>query len=163
MTFDPAAFMDAQVDAPMATDFELCPEGEYQFMIDDFDASIFQTQEFTYKKGPNAGQPGVMNKANIPFVCLDENVKQALKRDKVVVRTQIVFDLDEAGRISTEKDKNVTLGRLRAALGQNEGPWSFQNLRGAGPLLGKVTHRNIAKEGEEPRYIAEVSRFGRIT
>lgn len=157
---DPAAFMDAVVNEPMETEFKLIPIAEYRAMIDDFTTeNAFEAIEFERKDGTK----GVMNKFNPPFVLQDDALKTLLNRDKVICRAQIILDFDDAGLLDTGVNKNVKLGQLREALNQNAPPWSFSLLRGAGPLMVKVGHRNIAKKGEPARYMAEVTDFFKIS
>jgi hypothetical protein len=159
--FDPAAFLNTTVNEPMSTEFLLCPEGEFQAFIDAIDEKCFESIEFDSKQRP--GEKDTMNKFNPPFIIQDASVKAAMERDKVVVRAQIILDFEPDGTLSTGKGKNVKLGQLREAVNQNQPPWNFSMLSGAGPLMVKVSHRNIAKKGEEARFMAEVSRFGRIS
>ena len=114
-----------------------------------------------------------MTKFTLPFIIQDEKVKAEMGRDKVVVTKQIILDIDANGAIDTGKNKNVELGRIRAAAGQNDGqPWSVSRLRGAGPMMVKVVHvdfeRKDKTKGKERRNrprsaysIAPQSRFPR--
>lgn len=148
--FDPSTFLDQQIDTPMSTARELCPEGEFPAIIDDFDATAFKRIE---------GKDGKPDRVvfSCPFVIQDEAVKTKLERDKVVVRKDCWLDQDAAGGLLTGKNDNVDLGLIRAAVGQNEGPWNFGMLRGAGPCIVRVRHRSTDKNDPE-RKIAEVSR-----
>lgn len=164
MSFDPDTFMNQTVDQPMATEFKLCPAGEYRATIDDFDSSAFETFDFTYKQGPNAGLPGSMTKFSIPFVIDSDAAKTELGRDKVVVTKQVILDIDSNGALDFGTNKNVELGRIRAAVNQNgPGPWSPGNLRGQGPVMVKVAHvafkRNDGTQGQR----AEITRIARIS
>ena len=165
MTFDPDAFLNQTVDQPLAIERTLVPEGEYQFMVDDFDSSAFEVIEFEYRKGPKAGQPGSMTKYNIPCICMSEDVKKSLDMDKVVVYYQGLLDFNDDGTLAWGKNKNVDLGRLRHALKQNnEGQvWKPSMLRGAGPFMGKVTHRPFQRKDGTKTVIAEISRLAPIT
>ncbi len=61
------------------------------------------------------------------------------------------LDLDESGLLASGPNKNIPLGQVRAAVGQNEAgvPWSFSNLRGAGPIAFVVRHEKWEKNGKE--------------
>jgi len=155
-TFDAAAFMTSTIDAPMETEYQICPEGTYQAMIGDFDETAVERVEFEYKRGPKAGQPGSMVKFNCPFTVQDPVILAQMGRDNVRVDWQLILDANELGQLDFGKDRNVKLGQLRAAVGQNQaGPWSIMNLRGAGPLMVKVSHetfkRNDGSEGKAAR------------
>lgn len=158
-TFDPATFMQQTVDEPMADDYILCPEGEYQAIIDDFDESVFRTNEFVYKKGPQAGYPGEMTTFNVPWVIQDDRAKVALNRDKVVVQQPIILDFDPNGQLDRSANRNVTLGRLRTAVGQNQpGPWGIFKLKNAGPCMVRVVHKEIELKDKTKRKLAEIDR-----
>lgn len=162
-TFDPSLFMQQTVDAPMETEYTLVPEGEYKAMIDDFNEDAVEQFEFEYKRGPKAGQNGSMMKLTLPFVIDDDKVKAELARDKVTVTKQLILDLDTNGGLDRGKNRNIDLGRIRDAVGQNAGgPWNISNLRGAGPLVVKVVHREFDyKDGRKGKR-AEVDRVARI-
>lgn len=158
-TFDPATFMNQTVDQPIADDYVLCPEGEYQAIVDDFDETVFRTNEFVYSKGPNAGLPGEMTTFECPWVIQDDRVKLALGRDKVVVTEPIILDFDSNGALDHGPNKNVKLGQLRTAVGQNSaGAWSISNLKNAGPSMVRVVHREITRKDKSKFKKAEVDR-----
>lgn len=159
-TFDPDLFMQTTVDKPMATEYLLCPPGEYQAVIDDFDKTAFGQIDFEYKRGPRAGQPGQMTKFDVPFVINDDTVKAAMGgRDKVVVSSQLILDIAADGNLDFGPDKNVRLGRIREAVGQNtEGPWSPSQLRGAGPVMVKIEHIEYTRKDGTKGKRAEVTR-----
>lgn len=161
--FDPDTFMQQVVDHPLETEFVLVPQGEYTATIDDFTSEAFEQIHFDYKKGARAGTPGTMTKFTCPFVIQDEAVKSELGRDKVVINRQIILDLDDKGDLDWGKNKNIDLGRIRAAVGQNDpGPWSISRLRGAGPVMIKVTHIDYERKDKTKGKRAEVERVVRI-
>ena len=144
--FDPEVFMNQTIDSPMSIDWELPPEGYFQAMVDDFD-----TSEKFFRRGSSDKGPWVI--FNCPFSILDPAVLAKLGRDKVVVRGGWFLEFDGAA-LSTDKSKNVMIGRLRNALGQNSGTWSLPMLKGAGPVMVQVKHR-ADKNDPEKKY-AEV-------
>lgn len=158
--FDADEFMTQTVDQPLETEFKLCPEGEFPMMIDDFDSRAIVTYEFVYSKGDRAGQDGSMTKLTLPFIVNDDGAKALLGRDKVIVPTDFILDLDDTGHLAHGTNKNVKLGQVREAVNQNQsGPWSFAQLRGAGPFMGRVKHVDITlKDGSKIKK-AEVVRF----
>ena len=162
-TFDPNTFMQQNVDQPLETEFVLVPAGEYVATIDDFTNEAFERIDFDYKKGPRAGTPGTMTKLTLPFIIQDENVKAEMARDKVVVFKQLILDLDESGGLDFGKNRNIDLGRIRAAVGQNDpGPWSISKLRGAGPVMVKVVHIDFERKDKTKGKRAEIERVVRI-
>jgi hypothetical protein len=161
--FDPDTFMSQQVDLPLATEFTLVPIGEYLSAIDDFDKDALEAIDFTYKRGQLAGTPGKMFKLTLPFVINDEKVKQELGRDKVTVTKQLILDIDEKGRLAEGVNRNVELGRIRDAVGQNgDGPWSISQLRGAGPVMVKVGHVEFERRDGTKGKRAEIEKVVRI-
>jgi hypothetical protein len=162
MDFDPDTFLQQSVDGPLATDFTLVPIGEYMASIDDFDRDAIETIEFEYKKGARAGQPGKMYKFNCPIVINDDKVKAELGREKVVVTKQIILDIDEdTGKLATGVNRNVDLGRIRDAVGQNDSA-PIASLRGAGPFIARVTHVDFTRKDGSKGKRAEVDRVARI-
>jgi hypothetical protein len=156
-SFDPDVFMQQTVDNPMDTVIRQCPEGEFPAMIDDFEAAkAFRT--FDKKEGD-----GTFTVFSPPFVIQDEAVKAELERDKVVVYHKGMFvDIGPDGGLDTAKGKNVDIGRLREAVGQNApGNWGFGQLKGAGPVMVKVVHEPD-KADPEKKY-ARVTKVTRIS
>lgn len=162
--FDANEFMQSQMDKPMETEYTLVPIGEYMATIDDFTSEAFEVVNFEYKQGERAGTPGSMTKFTIPFVVQDDRVKRELQRDKVTVAKQVILDLEDDGKtLANGPNKNIELGRIRAAVGQDKGVWSFANLRGAGPLMIKVTHVEYKRRDGSKGKRAEIERVTRIS
>jgi hypothetical protein len=164
MSFDPEQFMRQVVDAPLETEFTMVPQGEYLAAIDDFDRDAIEPIDFTYKRGPNAGSPGRMFKLTLPFIINDEAVKRELGRDKVVVTKQIILDVDDKDGLAVGTNKNIELGRIRDAVGQNKNgaPWSILDLRGAGPVMVKVAHIEFDRKDGSKGKRAEIERVVRV-
>jgi hypothetical protein len=156
MPFDPDTFMQQNVDAQLDTIIQQCPEGEYKAMIDDFTNDAFRTFQ-----SKNDGRDFTVFAP--PFVIQDPNVGAQLGRDKVTVFHKGMFlDLDAAGGLDTGKGKNVDLGRLREAVGQNKaGPWNFNMLKGAGPVIVKVVHE--ADQRDKEKKYARVTKVVKLT
>jgi hypothetical protein len=161
MSFDAAAFMGTTMDRQLETEVKLVPTGEYEAMIGNFDESAFQAYEFEYKKGDRAGQPGEMVNFSIPFVIQDTRAAEAVGRlDGICqVYKRVVLDFDANGQLDTGVNRNVELGQVRDAVGQNNpGPWNVGELRGAGPCRIKVEHRTGKRKDGSPFKTAEVTR-----
>lgn len=160
MTFDPNTFMNQTVDAPKGdTIIQQCPEGEFRAMIDDFDENAFFSGE-AGEKAKNPGKPYTIFSPS--FVIQDDAVAAELGREKVTVRHKGMFlDFASDGSLDFSKGKNVDLNRLRDSVGQNvQGPWSFNMLKGAGPVMVKVVHE-ADKNDSEKKY-ARVSKVTKI-
>lgn len=158
-TFDPDTFMQQTIDQPLETEFRNVPEGEYQAMIGDFTSEAFAQIDFEYKKGDRAGQPGTMTKFNCPFVITgDPRVVENLGRDQATVTSQLILDIGSDGGLDFGPNKNVMLGKIRNAVGQNNpGPWQISALRGAGPVMVKVSHVTFDRKDKTKGTRAEVT------
>lgn len=163
-SFNPEDFMTQTVDQPLDAERTLVPEGEYKMYIGDFDSNAFETFNFTYKRGPMAGQEGAMHKFTAPLVIDDDKVKQALGTEQPRIFHQCTLDVDDQGQLQWGPNRNIALGQLRQAAGQNVAgqPWSINMLRGAGPFMGKVQHRTGKRNDGTQFKVAEVVRFAPI-
>lgn len=145
---DYSHLLEQEINAPNSTAFEQCPEGEYIARLDDFELS---TAEWTDK---STGQPRSAPTLRITWHILDEGVKAQLKMDQVRVQQDLFLDLDEAtGQLSTDKNKNIQLGRIRTAVGLNEPGqrFSLSMLKGSAPATVRVTHQADKKDPEIKR------------
>ena len=139
--FDPDTFMQTEVEGKMETDMTPVPEGDYEAYIDDVTGAVVNTAN---------GQQPVMH---LTYVINDDVLLTEMGVNQLQVRQTLWLDFEADGvSLSFAKNKNLNLGRVREAVGQNtEGePWAPAMLRGAGPLLIKVTHRYNAETGEGP-------------
>jgi hypothetical protein len=103
-----------------------------------------------------------MTKFGCPCIIQDENLKTQLGMDKIVVFKNVTLDF-ENGALAFGKNRNIDLGQLRHAVGQNvPGPWALGNLRGAGPFMGRVEHREGKRKDGTAFKVAEVTRVAPI-
>lgn len=135
--FDPDVFLSTQVTGALDTRLLPCPEGEYPALIEDIKSRLQQKDGKEYL---------IMD---VVWLVDDDRVKQATGRDKVQVRQSIFIDRTPQGAMDVSKGKNVQLGRLREAVGQNTPgqPWAPSMLRGAVARV-KVTHRPDPETGD---------------
>jgi len=127
MSFDPELFMSTSVDAEMATKYDPVPEGEYTGVIKS--VAIRNPKEN-------------MVILDVTWDIDDPALAERLGRESVTVRQSVFLDISDSGGIAVGPNKNVGLGRLREAVGQNNpGPWSPAMLEGAGPARITVEHR----------------------
>ena len=123
--FDPDSFMSAQVEGEMSTDFTPIPEGEFTAVISDV-------------KARQAKSSTIMD---VSWQIDDAEVAAITGRDTNTVRQSVFLDMTESGGLDFAKGANVSLGRLREALGQNlPGVWSPSMLIGQAARV-KVEHR----------------------
>lgn len=129
--FDPDAFLNEQVDGAMSTSQAPIPEGEYLAVVSSGDKAVV----------PRQAKNSVI--LDVLWEIQDAQLAEQLGRDRITVRQSIFLDVTEHGTVDRSKGKNVALGKLRAALGQNDPsrPWSFGMLKGAGPAKIRVTQR----------------------
>ena len=132
-SFDPATFLDMQTTEPMSTAPVPIAQGEYPAVIEKVDTRAWKARD-----GSSSGIA-----LDIVWNVDDAGVKAALGRDKVTVKQGIMLDLNESGTgMDTGKGKNVSLGRLREALGLDQPgvPFSFRQLIGHAAKIS-VTQR----------------------
>lgn len=145
--FDPEGILDAQVEDEFATEMSLVNPDEYQAAV-----SKIAVREVTTKNGPRL----ILEL----FWKIDAPGTEADGRN---VRQSIWLDTNAQGDLLSGKDKNVDLGQLREALGQNvKGqPWSPRQLVGG---LGRVQveHTLITKGPREGKSVAEVKRVAAL-
>lgn len=134
-SFDKETFLATHVEGAMEVKFTPLPVGDYQAYIDDIDAGEIGDSPVLY----------------VSYAIIDETAKAFMKMDKPLVRDTVFLDFEPDGRLSLGVNKNVKLGAIRDATGQNKsGPWNPNMLRGAGPVMLKLGHRFNKKTGEGP-------------
>lgn len=144
-TFDPALFLDATTTEAMDTQFVPIPEGEYLGVAEEPKIS-----EWKSKDGTMSGL-----KVTIPWNLDDANLKTLLGRDKVLIRQDIMLDLNPGGGLDTGKGKNVYLGKLRDALNLNQKgqPFNFRMITGR---MGKIMVKNRVHPEDAERILNDV-------
>lgn len=144
-TFDPESFMNSEVTGAMETKFTPVPIGEHgPAFIDEVEAA---------KLGE---APGL----KIRWKIMDDALKTQMNVKDALVQQTIFLDFESNGALAFGTNKNVQLGALREALGQN-GPeaWTPRMLKGQGPCMLKIGHR-MGKDGSGP--FAQVERVMRM-
>lgn len=138
--FDKDAFLNTTVTGANETKFTPVPIGDYKAFIDDIAADSYESEGRT--------TPILV----VTYAILDEKVKKELGMDKVTVQDRMFLDVETNGALSFGINKNVRLGKLREAVGQNDPKkaWNPNMLRGAGPINIKVSHRYNKQTGEGP-------------
>lgn len=134
-TFDPNAFMNASFSEANDTQYVQVPEGEYQATVDKVEAKVVGTE---------TPRPIL----NLSWKITDPAVQTATGRAENYVRQTIWLDVTEAGGLDFGKGKNVGLGKLREALGQNKPgqSWAPGMLVG-GVAVVKVKHSIDRRDG----------------
>jgi len=135
--FDPQAFLDASITEANDTKIIPVPMGEYLGVIEKVTPRTWQSKDGT--------QSGIA--IDIVWLVEDTEVKAFLGRDEVKVKQGMMLDVLPDGRLDTSKGKNISLGRLREAVGLNEQgkAFSFQSLPGLTAKIN-VKHRLVDED-----------------
>ena len=132
MSFDPDQFLNAAVTGSNSTKVIPVPIGSYQGVIEKVAPRQWQSRD--------GSQTGIS--LDVFWLVEDQGVKEHLGRDTVVCKQGIMLDTTPQGGLDMAPGKNVGLGRLREAIGQNDAsqPFSFHNLPGQTAKID-VKHR----------------------
>lgn len=146
MSFDPNTFLNTEVSGAMETKYPLIPESQegYRAVVKKVDGRVEKVT-----KGPNVGKDQPI--CDVTFVVDDEGVRQQLQMPEPTIRMSLFLDMNAAGQLELGTGKNIQLGRLREALGQNDPntPWTFSKLVG-GACKIKVKHSPNEKDPSSP-------------
>ena len=127
--FDPDQFMNAETEGEISTEFTPVPEGEYNALITGVNARSTSSEKGEYVI------------LDVTWAIDDAQVSEAVGMDNPTVRQSIFLDTTESGGLDLSKGKNIQLGRLREAVGQNDpGPWAPSRLEGNVAKV-RVAHR----------------------
>jgi hypothetical protein len=135
-SFDPDLFLNQETSESNATTFTPVPEGEFSARIEKVEAKVV---------GQSA-RPVL----NILWRIFDSpEATEATGMDEPSVRQTVWLDVTASGGLDTGKGKNVQLGKLREALGQNVPgrAWNPGMLEGSVAMV-KISHRAGQGDGE---------------
>ena len=130
-SFDPDQFMNTTVEGELDTKRPVVPASQYN-------CQVFKVtpKSGTIGKGDNAGKTWASFVLTLEV--MDEAVKEEMNQDKVFVSYNIFLDLTDSEQLDMSKGKNVQLGKLRNAVGQNDGsPWT------PAMLLGQMVEADV--------------------
>lgn len=124
--FNPEAFLNASFNDANSTQYEQVPEGEFQAVIDTVTPRVTNTGKALL---------------NIKWKVDDEGVRTQTGMAEPSVFQTVWLDVTESGGLDFGRGKNVQLGKLRDALGQNQAgkPWAPGMLQGQVARI-KVKH-----------------------
>lgn len=144
--FDVQGLLDQQVEGEMSTVAVPVPEGEFVAVITKIDARQWQSKDGT-KSGVSL---------DVSWEIQDDGSVQAITgREKNIVRQSVGLDFTESNQLDMGRGRNISLGRLREAVGLNSPgkPFSFNQL--PGQLAKIVVKHRAADDGTDTVY-AEV-------
>lgn len=145
--FDVNAFLQETIAAPLDTQRLVVPAGEYLAQIDTGEGAIGLNFGTVKKEGSKMfGKPWAS--LNVKLVIPDPNLAAQLKTDRVVVYGSIMLDLNDAGKVDQSPQRNIRLGKLLDACGQNVPGGSIAGCAGK---TVKVMIGVDQEEGRDPR------------
>lgn len=117
--FNPDTFLNTETEASSATSYTPVPEGEFNAAI-----KLIKPRVLTDGRAV----------LDITWTVDDETARNETGMAEPSVRQTLWLDTTESGGLDFGKGKNVGLGRLREAVGQNQAgkPWA------PGMLVGQV-------------------------
>ena len=123
--FDTDNFLNTQTTETTATEYAPVPEGEFNAVIDKLAA-----------RSPKGN--------SILDVSWRLDAPGDTEADGKIVRQSVFLDITENGGLDNSKGKNVQLGRLRAAIGQNNAgqAWAPNMMLGQVAIVS-VKHRVV--------------------
>lgn len=130
--FDPNTFLETTVDGACSTMIVPIPEMECAVLVKDLKVKV----------------QGDYTILDVNFIIDDDNARKVTGNSEPVVRKGIFLDLNAKGQLDLSEGKNVDLGRLRAALGQNDGAWN-PNMMVGQTCLAKITQRPDKNDPEK--------------
>jgi hypothetical protein len=154
MTIDLDALISTKINEKLDTNFPVPPEKEYIARIGTPREHI--KEWFRSVKRDDGTQTATLN---IPFVLQDEDVRRQMGVRQLTSRLTIWLDTEISGALATGKGKNVSLGQLLEALGQNgDTNWDFEKLINAGPVK-VITSNSTGKDGKQYSNVTKVAKL----
>lgn len=147
-TFSPESFMSSQFTDANETSFKAVPEGEYPAVVKEVACNSWQSRD-----GSRSGL-----KLDLTWIIDDAGVKAVTGMEEPNVKQSVMLDLTDSGGLATGTNKNVNLGRLREAVGQNQAgkPWN------PGMLQGQVARVSVKHRLYEEQTFAEVKGVAKV-
>lgn len=148
--FDEEAFLHEVQGEVFETEYSPVPEGEF----------TMQVKQGTSKVISGTGKDGNPYKMYTARAVIDSaEARAATNLEAPTARIRFFLDLSESGSLASGKNKNVTLGRLLKATGNDKQGWSYAAIEGV-PFTGQVVHK--ADKQDATRVFAEVINFAKL-
>lgn len=124
--FNPDTFMNTTTTDALSTTYTPVPEGEWNAVVKEIK--------------PRQAKEAII--LDVLWAVEEPEVIQATGMKVPIVRQSIFLDMTESGGLDIGKGKNIGLGKLREALGQNQKgqAWAPGNMLG-GVAKIRVAHR----------------------
>lgn len=155
LNFNPDEFMQATIDEVFDDHSTPVDAKEYDNAYIKPESVKFYAGESTDKK---TGEARPWRRVSMYFQF--EDAEQTEKTGIATPGVSYSFFLDLAAdgkSLASGPNRNVALGALRKALGQESAPWSFQMLEGAGPVRIKVAHEE-GRDGNPRAVVVAVTK-----
>lgn len=113
MPFDANSFLDSQITGATSTEKILTEAGEYEADVADLKASTGISEK--------SGEPWA--RLDVIFEINDENQRARTGKSRILMTYGVMLELDDNSPdgLAHGRGKNVKLGKLREALGKNDG------------------------------------------
>src|ERR1700739_4137219 len=111
MAFDANTFLDSEISGATSTERILVEPGEYTAFVTDLKAASGISEK--------SGEPWA--RLDVVFEIEDEHQRERTGRARILMTYGVMLELDEQGEVAKGRGKNVKLGKLREALGKNDG------------------------------------------
>src|SRR5690606_26526785 len=136
--FNPDTFLTTTVKGALDTKLVPVPEGDWSAQVSKISVRK--------QRGKDNEEYIVLD---LLWHVLDEEPKRVTGMDKPMVKQSIFLDITPEGGLDMSKGKNVQLGKVREAVGQNQDgkAWSPSMLNGVTAVV-QVKHRPDEKTGE---------------
>lgn len=147
--FDANTLLNQDVTGAASTEYVPIPVGEYTAVVKDISVKEVTSQKTgeTYRF------------FEVQYGLDSPEVAELTGMTEPRVRQSMILDMTDSGTLNLGKGKNVPLGRLREACGQNDPskPWNFNMLVGQAVKVS-VKHRI----GDEGQIYAEVKGVAKL-
>lgn len=148
--FNPEDFLTSSAGGTLSTERTLIPANTYpSASIKDLNIKSGDIQN-----GDRAGEKWV--RLNVVWQIDDQALRDELDRANVVITQGFMLDVTADGELDTGKGKNVRLGKLKKALGMNDGPTVWGDFIGKYATI-QVGHGVNSKDGSATEEVVAVA------
>ena len=153
-TFDPQEFMQETIN-------EVFDDHSTPIDAKEYDNAYIKPESVKFYNGVSEDKNGNMKpwrRLSMYFQISDPEQAEKTGIETPGAGYSFFLDLAPDGKsLATGPNRNVKLGALRKALGQEGAPWNFQMLEGAGPIRIKVAHEET-RSGDQHATVVAVTK-----